>query len=96
MSPSASAMLEVSTVSVSPTWAVPLMVVMVGAPVAGLLGASEIDTVASSPLMSMVTVPTVGINWVIGSPRVESDECECVHANEIGLRRVLDLLGVER
>ena len=43
-SPSASAMAEVSAVNVSPTWAVP---VIVGAPVAGLLGAASTAAVAA-------------------------------------------------
>ena len=46
---------EVSAVSVSPTWAVPLMV---GAPVAGLLAPCA---------MSMVTVATTGSIGYLGS-----------------------------
>ena len=49
-SPSSSVMPDVSTVSVSPTWAVPPMV---GAPVAGLLGWGSAATGSVAALVSV-------------------------------------------
>ena len=50
ISPSASATPDVFAVSVSPTWAIPLMV---GAPVAGLLVVGAASTVSVAPLVSV-------------------------------------------
>ena len=58
LSPSASAMPEVFAVSVSPTWAVPLMV---GAPVAGLLSAGAAVTAAVATLVSVSLLPSSSV-----------------------------------
>ena len=53
LSPSASLTPDVSAVSVSPTWIVPLMV---GAPVAGLLG---VDAAATASVAAVVRVSSL-------------------------------------
>ena len=84
VSPSASAMAEVSAVSVSPTWAVPMIV---GAPVAGLLGAASTAAVAAlvnvSPLSAssvkdtrtLMVLPSSAADQGVGGVRRARDVC---------------------
>ena len=58
-------MAEVSTVSVFPTWTVPLMV---GAPVAGVLAAAGPGTVSSDRLESFVPSLVQTAYWAVQSP----------------------------
>ena len=59
-SPSASPMPEMSAVSVSPIWAVP---VMVGWPVAGLLAGLGVLLVTNSSLKDAATLPAKSLIW---------------------------------
>ena len=72
LSPSASAMPDVSAVSVSPTWAVPLMV---GAPVAGVLGVGAAAT--WHPLILGAALGRHSVSLVTSSLPVSSVKPTC-------------------
>ena len=60
--PSSSAMPDVSAVSISPTWAVPLMV---GAPVAGRLGRASTSPVAALVKVSSLSASSVKLTFTL-------------------------------